>query len=454
MSRMRWLAWLFVALGAQATAAPIALTGATLLDLSDFGRSTHDIADATVVIDGDRIVAAGPASEVAVPQGATRIDVSGRFIVPGLVDGFTAQNNEAQARAHLYMGVTTLWVMDGDSRRGMTIEVEGGPRVVSFAFATGYDLSSARDAKTIGDLRARGRALSGDELRSFVDASHWRSMDGLLLYYSMSAAQVAAVVPRLAQQGMAAIGELGHTGVLEAARLGVPFFVHFNRALIDVAPDDVRRAVADDPFGDGRTAYMRYLAQLDPDSPRLARFGREFARERAAIMPTFSLFALGLPGHANPWDEPVAAILDPRDVMLPADRKTGIPEFTFPGEQGLKFLELHGRLARAGVKYVVGSGADAFGALPGIAEHQEMELLVRIGLTPRQALSAATANFPSLVPGIDYGVVRAGARADLLVLDANPTQDIRNARRISRIYLRGAEVDRAALLTTPLDVEL
>lgn len=450
----RWLALVLVALGAPAVAAPIALTGATLLDLSDFGRSTNDVASATVVIDGDRIVAAGPSAEVVIPAGATRVDVAGRFIAPGLVDGFTAQNNEAQARAHLYMGVTTIWTVEGDSRRGMTIDVERGPSVATLGFAMGYDQSSARDAMTISELRARGRALDGDEMRSFVDVSHWRGMDGLLLYYSMSPAQVAATVPRLAQQGMAAIGELGHTGVLEAARLGVPFFVHFNRALLDVVPDDVRRAVADDPFGEGRTAYMRYLAALDPDSPRLAEFGRAFARERAAIMPTFSLFALSLPGHANPWDEPVAAILDPRDVMLPADRKTGIPEFTFPGEQGLAFLALHQRLARAGVKYVVGSGADAFGALPGIAAHQEMELLVRIGLTPRQALAAATANYPALVAGIDYGVVRAGARADLLVLEADPTKEIRNARRISRIYLRGTEVDRPALLTTPLEVEL
>jgi hypothetical protein len=429
-----------------------ALRGATLLDLSGFGRSTHDIVDSVVLLQGDRIIAAGAAVDVDIPAGAHVVDASGKFLVPGLIDGFSSQNNENHAQAQLYMGVTTIFATVGDPRRGATMPAELGPTLLETAVVTGYDLSTVGDIQSVGELRAGGRALSPGEVASYIDAQRWDDRGAALLYYSMDPAQVGAAAKRARTQKLIAIGELGHTGVLEGARLGVPLFVHMNRYLIDLAPAALRKAVADDAFGPARGEYMRFLAELDPASPALRDYALALAAEPVALMPTLALISLSLPDHANPWKEPVAALIDPSEIMMPADPATGDAPVrgnrTRAAEQAdaLHLLELQRVLASHGVKFVLGSGSDAFGVLPGLGAHIELELLTRIGLTPRQALAAGTANYSSLFDFVDYGVIRAGARADLLLLDADPTTDIRHVRRIAQLYVRGKPVERTALL--------
>jgi imidazolonepropionase-like amidohydrolase len=107
---------------------------------------------------------------------------------------------------------------------------------------------------------------------------------------------------------------------------------------------------------------------------------------------------------------------------------------------------LEARFCRAGARYVAGSGTSAFGALPGIALHGELKMLTELGLTPRQALAAATSNPGRIFRWPRVGEIRKGANADLLVLDADPTKDIRNLKAIRLLVLEGAIVDREALL--------
>ena len=109
-------------------------------------------------------------------------------------------------------------------------------------------------------------------------------------------------------------------------------------------------------------------------------------------------------------------------------------------------LRLDEQYRKAGAKFVAGSGADAFGTLPGISLHTELELLTRIGLTPRQALAAATSNFGELFGWSEVGQVKAGSNADLLVLDENPVQDIGHLKKIRMVILNGEILDRDRLL--------
>jgi imidazolonepropionase-like amidohydrolase len=92
------------------------------------------------------------------------------------------------------------------------------------------------------------------------------------------------------------------------------------------------------------------------------------------------------------------------------------------------------------------SGADALGTMPGISLHTELELLVRLGLSPREALAAATNNFANQFGWNELGQIVPGRRADILVVDADPTINIWNARRISTIVLNGELLDRDSLL--------
>jgi len=84
--------------------------------------------------------------------------------------------------------------------------------------------------------------------------------------------------------------------------------------------------------------------------------------------------------------------------------------------------------------------------MPGISLHTELMLLTRIGLSPRQALAAATSNFEQILGWSKVGQVRTGYNADLLVLDDDPTADVRNAKKISTIILGGKVLDRGKLL--------
>ena len=100
----------------------------------------------------------------------------------------------------------------------------------------------------------------------------------------------------------------------------------------------------------------------------------------------------------------------------------------------------------AGVHFLAGSAAVAFGILPGWGLHRELALLVRSGLTPREALAAATSNFAAAYRWRDVGRIAPGYRADLIVLSADPTRDIANAGAIETVFLNGERLDRAALL--------
>src|SRR5208282_4123401 len=97
-------------------------------------------------------------------------------------------------------------------------------------------------------------------------------------------------------------------------------------------------------------------------------------------------------------------------------------------------------------RYLAGSGADAMGTMPGISLHTELELLVRLGLSPREALAAATSNYSLQFGWNELGQIAPGRRADILVVDADPTANIWNARRISGLIIDGEPLDRNFLL--------
>jgi imidazolonepropionase-like amidohydrolase len=96
--------------------------------------------------------------------------------------------------------------------------------------------------------------------------------------------------------------------------------------------------------------------------------------------------------------------------------------------------------------YLAGSGAPALASLPGISLHTELELLVQLGLSPREALAAATNNYSLQLGWNEIGQIAPGRHGDILVLDGDPTQNIWNARRISLLIMDGNLIDREGLL--------
>jgi hypothetical protein len=413
---------------------PLVFDGATLVDVSRFGASDADVKDAVVVLGADRVVAAGPRRSVHVPKNARIVDARGRFIVPGLVDAFATQGSQSQASAHLYMGVTSF-VDASDDRRGPLFDrALPSPRILRMAQVTGMSEPEP------------GRRLTEPELRASLRAHAAAGVKALLLLYPMTPDQVRVAVDEAGRLELATIGELGATSYAEAISLGVRSFVHTSRYSLDLASPALHAALAAEPFGPPRTEFYHFLTAFDAGDPALTRYASVLGASGAALIPTLSLWYLDLPDSQNPWLEPVAAILDPREIHLPADRVTGKHQ-TAPWEVGFatNILRIETRYRAAGAHYLAGSGTDAFGTLPGISLHTELSLLVRIGLTPRQALAAATGNVAAVF-GWKVGCLEAGCAADLLVLDANPAERIENLKQIRSVVRGGEILDRDALL--------
>jgi hypothetical protein len=459
---MRILTLLLLALtiagGQERPGRAVALVGATVVDVSAFGTSAVDIRDAAVIVEDGRVTYVGARRTTRIPRGAVVIDVTGKFIVPGLHDVFATINNQAYANALLYMGVTSIVGLDEpEGRRGaLFTSAVPSPRIYRLDAIRGYDATGLTPpVRGFPDLVARGRKMSAAELTKQVDDLARDGVKVLLLHYPMSPDQVRVVAAHAREIGLATIGELGATTYPEAMAAGVMAFVHTARYSLELAPADMRAGVAAAPFGPLRIPYYEYLGTIKADDPKLARYAATLARGGAALIPTLSLSYLDLPGHRNPWSEPVATLLDPADIHLPADQKTGARTPPAPADAmrdgvpagahaHLQVLE--SQYCKAGARYLAGSGTDAFGTMPGISLHTELELLVKACLTRRQALAAATGNVGAAFGWPDVGQIRAGYKADLLVLDADPTVDLANLKRISRLMLAGDMIDRDALI--------
>ena len=108
-----------------AAADVLVIRNVTVIDVSDHGLGTADIADAVVVVRGERITAVGPASSTPIPHDSQVIDGGGGFLVPGLIDCFAALNHQAQANAYLAMGVTTILGVDGQGNTTHRADLSG-----------------------------------------------------------------------------------------------------------------------------------------------------------------------------------------------------------------------------------------------------------------------------------------------------------------------------------------
>ena len=413
-----------------------ALTNTTVIDVADWGTSTEDLENAVVILRGDRIAAVGPANEIPIPPGAVVVDCRGGFVVPGLIDGFAALNHQAHANAYLAMGVTSVLGVESTRRGPLDLDSAPAPHVYRLGEA-GYEP---------GGL---------DELLEALAAEHARGMDVVLLMYRIDADQMGPLIDRAHELGMAVIGELARTTYVEAAELGADAFVHTTRYSLDLAPGELRRGIDAEPFsnelGSPKWTYYKMLPELARDRAAATAYGRRLAAAGAALMPTFSLGYLDRPGHGNPWAEPVAAIIDPRDIHWPADRETGEHDYTADEAAAYRELaqaemELDRAYFQAGCHYLAGSGTDVWGTMPGISLHHELEALCAVGHTPRQALAAATSNFARVFGWDEVGEVAVGRRADLLVLGSDPRLDVHHLKDIRWIFRAGRPLDRGRLL--------
>jgi len=450
----------------------LVLAGGTVVDLSDWGHSAKDLQNAVVVIQDGRIVDVEPRATAIVPANARIIDCTGKYIIPGLIDGFAGMNSQGQASANLYMGVTTVVVSQDDRRGKIDFSANPSPHLYlldSVGSTDDWSLLLNRPEWT-AKLKEGPRPVElspEDTSRQLNDIARMGTRV-VWLGHDITAANTQWIVTRAHQLGLATYGEFVATPYSVGIEAGVDALLHMGRYELGLVPDEVQRPLVEDPEGSAATTAYDYSERLPPTDPHIRTYAKFIASHHAALMPTLSLYYLRLPDHRNLWKEPAAGLLDPSGLWMPSNPRTG--ELTYPlpnwtrhlpaatqrwmednqrkkfDLEAMRLWRINQVIAGASPHYLAASGAPAFGTMPGISLHTELELLVRLGLTPREALAAATGNYALQMGWSELGQIAPGKRADVLVLDGDPTAYIWNARRITTLIVDGNVIDREGLL--------
>ncbi|MFZ0746127.1 MAG: amidohydrolase family protein [Terracidiphilus sp.] len=452
--------------------APLVLAGGTLIDVTDWGRSAKDLQNAIVIVNDGRIVAVGSRADLSIPKGARVIDCTGRYLIPGLVDGYAGMNSQGQANADLYMGVTTV-VARSDSEHGH-IDFSANPRpnlylVDSIGSTDDWSLLIGHNDWTAKlKVGAHPVELSPEDTARQMNATLRLGTRVLWLGWDLTAINSQWIIAHAHQLGLVTYGEFVSTPYSVGIEAGVDALLHMGHYELGVIPDELQGPLVDDAYGPAAATAFDYAQHLPPTDEHLRAYARFLASHHAALIPTFSIYFPSLPGHRNLWHEPAAALLKPSNLFDPPDRATG--EMDYPlapwtrhlpaagqrwleegqrkkaDQAAMRLWEINETIFAAYPHYLAASGAPVMGSMPGVGMHTELEMLVRLGLSPREALAAATNNYELQFGWTEVGQVAPGRRADILVVDGDPTENIWNARRISTLILDGNVLNRDALL--------
>ncbi|MGA2218205.1 MAG: hypothetical protein ABSG51_08970, partial [Terracidiphilus sp.] len=194
---------------------PLVLTGGTVIDVTDWGHSARDQQDAIVIVRDGRITDVGARGAIPIPKGARVIDCTGKFLIPGLVDGFAGMNSQGQANANLYMGVTTV-VVRGDEQHG-PIDLSASPTphlylIDSVGTTDNWSLLARRpewSAKLFEGVRPVELSPE-DTARQLADTAKIGTRV-LWLGHDITAANAQWIIVRAHQMGLVTYGEFVST---------------------------------------------------------------------------------------------------------------------------------------------------------------------------------------------------------------------------------------------------
>jgi len=405
-----------------ASAQVTAFVGGRLID-----GTGQVIENGTLVIDGGRIVAAGPAS-TAVPAGATRVDVTGKTLLPGLVNAhghvaattglrsdpasYTRENLTRQLKTYAQYGVTTVFSLGDDQALGfeMRDEQATGPldraRIfVAGAVITGNTAEEARVmASKVADMKpdllkirvddnlGSSRKMPEPAWRAVIDEAHQRNLKVAVHIYSLADA----------------------------------------KATLEAGADFIAHSVRDVPVDEGFIAALQGRDVCY--SPTLTREISTFIYGTTPTWVDDPFFVKGV------TPEIITQLKDPR-------RQEQIRNGAGwnAGQQYKAGLDVAKRnlktLVDRGVRIAFGTDTGPPARFQGFFEHLELEMMVEAGLTPMQALVSATGDAARCHQRAgQFGTLAPGAAADVLILGANPLDNIRNTRSIEQVWINGRKL--------------
>ena len=389
----------------------VAITGARIHTMTGSGAGT--IENGAIVIEGDRVVAIGPASDVTIPSGATLVDAAGQTIIPGLVDAhahgaqgvgdLVPQQNWSLVQ-NLALGTTTLH--DPSSSASMIFSASerqrAGGLLAPRIFSTGEIIYGAKSPGVYARVDSYEDALA--------HVRRIKAQGGISVknYNQPRREQRQQVVAAARAENMLVVAEGGSLFGMDMNLVADGNSTLEHNIPVDVMYDDVLQM-----FGGSDTNYT----------------------------PTLVVTYGGL--AADPYwrqatdvfDNPLLVHTPPKMLLAETGRRIKAPEWAFVDDNSAREAK---KLADRGVKVSIG----AHGQQAGIAAHWELWSFVRGGMTPVEALRAGTIeSAKSLGMDRDVGSLEVGKLADLVILTGDPTQDIRNSDDIAQVMLGGRLYD-------------
>lgn len=419
----------------------LALTNATIIDTT----GTRSGERATVVITGDRISEIGEPGKVSIPEGAQIVDGTGKYLLPGLWDMHMHLSHVSESAFPLLIanGVTGVRDMGGDLdqidrwRDEITKGTRPGPRIIR----AGPIVDGPR--KEAGQHRLTVKNAA--EARQAVESLKKRGVDFIKVYHFLSRDSYFALADEAKKQGIFFAGHIPN-GVApqEASDAGQRTLEHtavFLQALMAQEHPDgyTQKQLMADAFeklaGEQGSALFQAMAKKGAwHTPTLVVAQSFVSRPEMAAKPDDrrKYIAAITKDH---WEKhnPVPQNVSAEDM---AERKKALE----------KMFGIVGAMRRAGVAILAGTDPPTRDVFPGFSLHDELTLLVRAGLTPLEAIQAATLNAAKCLGlSASYGTIEKGKVADLVLLEADPLAAIANTQKIAAVIVGGKFLPKAAL---------